>query len=245
MKMLFRAAVAVLGLGLAAGSCLPVLAQSDDVNTQHMTAHQQVAVAPHTGPAMERMDAPETNAQEEAYRHSASVQWIAKHLGVSTEAAAEIFEDINSGILIFFIVYFLVKKLPGVFRKRSKELASELTEAHNATADANRRLEAIEARLAHLDTEIEAFRAQSEREAVADEQRMHRAIEEERQRIVASAEQEIDAASAAAQRELKRFAADLAVQQARSSLRLTADMDRALIAEFGQSLGHERNGGGH
>ena len=100
----------------------------------------------------------------------------------------------------------------------------------------------MEARLLRLDSEIETFRHQVEQEAVEDEKRIHATLESERERIVASAEQEIAAAQSAAQRELKKFAADLAIDNAMRRIQLSSDTDRALVREFGKSL--NKNSGG-
>src|SRR6202012_4827012 len=127
---------------------------------------------------------------------------------VSTETAAQIFEDINSGALLGTILIVLWKVVPKLFRSRSETLQRDLVGARIATEEANRRLAEVETRLQRLDSEIDAIRQQVEREAVQDEKRIHAAMESERERIVASAEQEIAAAQAAAQRDLKKFAAD-------------------------------------
>jgi F-type H+-transporting ATPase subunit b len=114
-------------------------------------------------------------------------------------------------------------------------------EARIATSQANERLSAVEERLSKLGIEIDAIREQSERESVQDEKRIQESLEIERQRIVASAGQEIDAAGAAARRELKKFAAELAVDQARRGIHLSVDQDRAMIHDFAKDLKRERN----
>jgi len=190
----------------------------------------------------EHMDEPESNAELEQYRHSGVVIGIAHLLHVKTETAAEIFEDLNSGFLLFAIGWVLWKMLPKMFRKRSETLQEELVGARLATEDANRRLAEVEARLLRLDSEIDAVRGQVELEAAEDEKRIHAALETERERIVASAETEIAAAQAAAQRDLKRFAADLAIDNAMRKVQLSDDTDRALIREFGKSLNKKTGG---
>ncbi|MGA7350444.1 MAG: ATPase, partial [Acidobacteriaceae bacterium] len=74
------------------------------------------------------------------------------------------------------------------------------------------------------------------------EQRIHAALETERERIVASAEQEIGAVQAAAQRDLKKFAANLAIDNAMRRIQLSTDTDRALVREFGKSLNKDSGG---
>lgn len=194
------------------------------------------------GSGGEHMDEPETNSEIEQYRHSSVVKAIAHATGLKTETAAQIFEDFNSGVLILAIVWALWKFLPKIFRNRSEGLQKELISARLATEDANRRLAEVEARLLRLDSEIDAFRHQVESESAGDEQRMRAALEAERERIVASAGQEIAAAQAAAQRELKKFAADLAIDNAMRGIQLSSDTDRALVREFGKSLGKDSGG---
>jgi len=190
----------------------------------------------------DHMDEPETNSEVEQYRHSSVVSSIARIAHVKTETAAQIFEDFNSGVLIIAIAVFLWKIVPKMLRKRSETLEKELIQARLATDDANRRLAEVEARLLRLDSEIDAIRQQVEQEAVGDEQRIHAALETERERIIASAEQEIGAAQAAAQRDLKKFAANLAIDNAMRRIQLSTDTDRALVREFGKSLNKDSGG---
>lgn len=185
----------------------------------------------------EHMDEGASQNSIEQYTHSAVVQSIARHLHVSTDVAANLFEDFNSGVVILFIVWLLWKALPKMFRDRTERLAKELIEARRATEEANKLLAEVEARLMRLDTEIDAMRLQVEHEAAEEEKRIHAALESERERIIASAEQEIGAAQAGAQRELKKLAADLAIDHAMRRIQLSADTDRALVKEFGQKLG--------
>jgi F-type H+-transporting ATPase subunit b len=185
--------------------------------------------------------APEQKHEAEAdsndqFRHADNVQSIAKMFGLSTEATAQIFEWVNSGILIFVIVFFLGKTIPKALRNRTATIQKKLVEARQETETANERLTAVEAKLAKLGEEIEAVRQQSERDLVEDEKRIKQALEDERQRIVKSAEQEIESAGASAKRDLKRFAAELAVGNAAKRIELSADSDKALIERFGHDL---------
>lgn len=152
------------------------------------------------------------------------------------EITARTFEWLNTVIILFAIVLPIARIMPKVLRKRSQNLRQNLEHAQKATADANARLSAVEAKLSRLDEEIAKIRAQVEEEIKQDEVRIKASIEEESARIVASAEQEIAAAAAHAQRGLKAFAADLAIDQAARQLILTPQTDRELIAEFVPSI---------
>jgi F-type H+-transporting ATPase subunit b len=180
----------------------------------------------------------------DVYRHSAPVRWTAKHLHVSVETAAKIFEDLNSGVVIAAIVIFLVRKLPVAFRQRREAIQTALVDARSATEQANERLTVVEERLSRLDSEIEAIRQQAERDGVQDEVRIKQSLEDERKRIVESAEHEIESAGVAAQRRLKQFAAELAIERATRDLRLTPEADRLLVSNFGKQLGSDLGKGG-
>ena len=188
----------------------------------------------------EHMDADQGDSQ---YTHSAAVQGIARHLHVSTDVAAGIFEGFNSGVIVLGIAFLLWKALPKLFQGRSERLAKSLEEARRATEEANRVLAEVEARLARLDTEVEGMRAAMERDAAEEEKRILATMEAEKQRIIASAEQEIAATQAGAQRDLKKFAADLAIDNAMRRIQLSAETDRALVKEFGEGMGGGRSGG--
>lgn len=170
------------------------------------------------------------------YRHTALVAASAKALHLDVETMARIYEIINFAIIVLAIVIPLAKLMPRVMRKRSQTLLHSLETAKKATGDANTRLSVIEAKMAGLDQEIAAIRAQVEKESLDDQARIQASLREESERIVASAEQEISVAAAQARRGLRHFAADLAIDQAARQLVLTPETDRALIAEFSAEL---------
>lgn len=184
----------------------------------------------------EKVDAPETNAELEAFRHSPAVQSLARHAGMSTESMARLLEDLNSAVLIGAILWLIFKYVPPMFRKRSETLQKQLFDARSATAEANARLAVVEERLSKLGIEIEAIRAQTERDSANDEKRILESLEAEKQRLMASLEQEIEAAGATARRDLKKYAANLAIERAMAQIHLTPDDDRALIRSFSQDL---------
>ena len=160
------------------------------------------------------------------------VKWTARTFHLSVETTANLFEFLNFGIVVLLISVPLAKVLPKVLHTRGEKVRNDIAEARKATAQANLRLGAIEAKLAGLDGEIAKIRAQVEEESNQDEARIKSALAEESTRIVAAAEQEIEASAAQARRALRHFAADLAIDQAAKQLTFTAETDRALIAEF-------------
>ncbi len=160
------------------------------------------------------------------------VKWTARTLNLPIEKTAAIYEVINFLVLALAIGIPLFRWMPGFLRNRAEKVRSDIESARKMTEDAHARLSAVEARLASLGAEIEKFRAEVETESAGDEARIKATLEEEKGRIVASAEQEIGVAAAQARRGLRNFAADLAINQAAKKLVLSAETDRALIAEF-------------
>jgi len=170
--------------------------------------------------------------QEQELLHAPVVQKLARRLGLPLNLTVTLLLAINFGIIFFAIAIPLGRLMPKVLRKRKQTLSQDLKTAREATADAQARLSAIEAKLAGLGAEMEKFRAQIEQESLEDEKRIKASLGEESARIVAAAEQEIDVAAAQVRRALRDFAADLAIDQATQQLKLTPETDRALIAEF-------------
>jgi F-type H+-transporting ATPase subunit b len=182
--------------------------------------------------------------QSEALKHSKMVQKFGAMMGMSTDAAATTFEVLNFAVLALAIGWFLVKTLPKTFRDRTSTIQKELVDARTATEEASARLSGVEARLAKLDGQIADMKAQAEKDAVAEEQRMRAAVAEEKVRILAAADQEIASASLTAQRTLQKYAAELAIEQAAKKLVVSAETDRLLVQQFAKRLvGDDSTGG--
>jgi len=182
--------------------------------------------------------------QGEALKHSAMVQKLGTMMGVSTDAAATTFEVLNFAVLALAIGWFLAKTLPATFRSRTSSIQKELVDARTATEEASIRLSGVEDRLAKLDGQIAEMRAQAEKDAILEEQRLRAAVAEEKVRILAAADQEIASASLTAQRTLQKYAAELAIEQAAKKLVVSAETDRLLVQQFARRLvGDDSTGG--
>jgi F-type H+-transporting ATPase subunit b len=181
--------------------------------------------------------------EDDKYRKSAMVTKIGGMLGMKPDAAASTFEVLNFAVLAVLVGWFLAKSLPKAFRDRSSAIQKQLVDARVATEEANARMGGIEDRLAHLDEQIAALRAQSEKDSAADEARIKASLEEERAKILASADQEIAAATLHAQRQLQQYAAELAIEQAAKKLTISAETDRLLVRDFARRLGDGVKGG--
>lgn len=192
------------------------------------------------GQSTPESQSPEKNKQEEdendAYRHSATVQALGAKVGLNAEQAATAFTITNFVFLALGVGWVLLKTLPKTFRDRNGAIQKHLVDARTATEEASARLSSVEGRLAKLDGQIAALRAQAEKDAAQDEQRIKNAVEDEKQKILAAAEQEIAAVTVQARRQIQQYAAEMAIDQAAKKLVVTAETDRLLVQNFARRL---------
>lgn len=180
------------------------------------------------------------NAQ---FKHSPSVELLAKLTGLRPESAYWVAVVANFAIVIAVVAWFSKNKLPTIFRARTSSIQKALEEARHASEEARRRLTDIESRLARLDEEISHMRETMEKEAVAEETRIRAAADEEVRRIVESAEQEIAVVARSARRELTEYAADLAVSLATKQIQIDGSTDQMLVRRFLQQLANDGRSG--
>jgi F-type H+-transporting ATPase subunit b len=183
----------------------------------------------------------EEGDRTEALRHSSSVRWIARKTGLSVDQAYWLCFLLNFAIIFVALAWPMWKRLPGMFKGRTRAIQSGIEEARKTSEEARRRLTEVEGRLSRLDVEITEMRREAEQNAAIEEKRIVAETEEERRRIVTSAEQEIALAAANARRELKSYAAGLAVDLAEKKIHVGKDTDEALVREFTAHLGKDGN----
>jgi F-type H+-transporting ATPase subunit b len=196
------------------------------------------------GPAQELVHETREAAGEEKdetaeFKHSASVQGIARLTGLSVNHAFLLSDILNFAVITFVIVWAGRKYLPGIFSARTAGIQKAMQEAQKASEEARRRLAEIESRLMKLDVEIGMMRDSAEEDAEAEEARIQAAADEDAGKMVESAKQEIAAAAKNARRELTAYAADLAVALAQKQIRVDASTDERLVRNFAGELGSE------
>jgi len=178
-------------------------------------------------------------AMELKAEHSPVVSWIGRVIKIGPEGAYVLSLIINFAILVAFFWILLKGKIPQMFRERTAAIKKGIQEAQAASADASRRLKAVEERLAKLDTEVAEIRASAEREAADEEGRIRQAAEDDKRKVVEAVETEITAIARNARRELKGYAAALAVDLASRKIRVDEHTDQALVREFVDQLGKD------
>ena len=169
--------------------------------------------------------------------HQAEV-W-GRRFGIGRDTSYLISVLLNFAVLVLFFYLLLKSSLPQIFRERRNAIQTAIREARAASAEATERLKAVEARLAKLDGEVSGIRAEAEKQAAAEEQRIHAAAEEDKNRVVESAKAEIDAIARNARRELKSYASSLAVDIAAKRIHVDEHSDQALVREFVDQLGKD------
>jgi F-type H+-transporting ATPase subunit b len=234
-----RAGLLMLLAASLAASVLPLRAQE-----QPAPAKQQQSEDSTKRPGFGRQLAHETReaAGEEKddkaeFKQSASVQFIARHTGLSTSNAYLISVLLNFAVIAGIIFWAARKYLPGAFSARTASIQKAMQEAQKASEEARRKLAEIESRLMKLDVEIGTMRDAAEKEAAAEEARIRTAAQEDARKMVESAQQEIATAAKSARRELTAYAADLAVGLAQKQIRIDAATDQALVRNFAGELG--------
>ena len=231
-----------LALSLGLALLLPArttFAQAADA-PQHRTSPGGDEASPASQPPVQAQREEDEN---DVYRHSATVRYLARKFGLTPEQAATSFEFLNFFVLAGLVIWLLARVLPKAFRTRSSGIQRQLLDARAATEQASARLNNVEDRLERLDGQIASMRDQFEKDAVAEETRMRASVEAEKGNILAAAEQEIQSATAEARRQLQQYAAELAIEQAARKLVVSAETDRLLIQNFARRLGSTGNEG--
>jgi F-type H+-transporting ATPase subunit b len=180
----------------------------------------------------------------EEFKHSPSVQFVARLTGLNLKQSYWLCFIINFAVIAAVIIWAARKFLPGMFRDRTAAIQKALQEAQKASNEARQKLAEIESRLRKLDEEIGAIRDAAQKEGAAEEARIQAAAQEDARKIVASAEQEIVAAAKSARRQLTAHAADLAVGLAQKQIHVDSATDQALVRNFASQLGSAKENPG-
>ena len=150
----------------------------------------------------------------------------------------QIWKWANFVVLAGGLGYLIGKNGGPFFAARSVKIRKDMIDAGDVRNDAEARAAEVDRRLANLEAEIAALRAESGKEEEAEAGRFGRHTAAEIAKTQAHAEQEIAAAGKAARMELKRYCADLAVGLAEQKIRarMTPDTQDAMVRGFVRDL---------
>jgi F-type H+-transporting ATPase subunit b len=177
---------------------------------------------------------------------AAACTW-AQHEPAKGEKAAEhgeveevspLWAWLNFALLAGGLTWIFRKNALPYFAARAVGIRKGMLEADDERAQAERRIAAVEARLAHLQADVQALRSEAMAEEKAEHERARRDTAAELEKIRRHAGQEIDAAAKTARMELKRHSAALAMELAQQKVRarMNAATQDALFRGFVQKL---------
>jgi len=142
-----------------------------------------------------------------------------KEAAASGEGHLKIWEWANFLLFAGGLGYLIGKHAGPLLTARAAGIRKDLVDSERTIKDAEARAAEVERRLANLDVEIAALRAESRKEAAAEVERFAQHTAAEISKIGAIGEQEIRTAEKAARLELRRYAAQLAVELAEQKVR--------------------------
>ena len=176
-------------------------------------------------------DAP-VQAEAEKAEHAAGRPGEGEHSGLVAWKWA------NFAVLAIGIGWAVKKNAGPFFAARTLKIRKNMLEADELRKQAEARVAEVDRRLANLEGEIAALRAESAREAEAETERLSRWTATEVAKLQAHAEAEIASAGKAARMELKRYSGELAIALAEQKIRarMTPETQDSLVAGFMRHL---------
>jgi F-type H+-transporting ATPase subunit b len=150
----------------------------------------------------------------------------------------ELWKWANFVVLAGALGYLVSKNAGPFFAARSRQIRKDMIEADDLRKQAEARAAEVDRRLANLDAEIAALRAESQRETQSESERLSKYAVAEIAKLQAHAQQEIVSAGKAARLDLKRYSAHLAVTLAEQKIRarMGATTQDTLIQNFVRKL---------
>ena len=181
-----------------------------------------------------------TFAAEEA-QHGAS---SGEHGGGHAESPlAVVWKWGNFLILFGGLGWYLRQPLREFMETRSRSIEEGLASGRLARESALKQMTEIESRMARLDDEVRALRAQAVKEAEEERARILESAKIEAQKILEMAQREIEGLKKSARLELKAHVADLAVKLAEERLQKSvgSEENKRLVVRFIDSLETAKN----
>src|ERR1044072_460736 len=146
---------------------------------------------------------------------------------------------LNLLLFVGLMYFFLRRPLGDAFRARREGIRRDFWRAEEGRKAAVAKLKEVEGRLGRLNAEVEAIRAQTQREAAEERERIEHATEEEIRKIREQARREIESAAKAARAELRAYTAEQSVKLAEELIRkeIRPEDDAHLLSEYVEELG--------
>ena len=161
-----------------------------------------------------------------------------REAAASAEGHLKIWEWLNFLLFAAGMVYLIRKHAGPYYAARAAGIRQDLEQSERTAKDAEARAAEVDRRLASLEADIAALRAESQKESAAEVERYAQQTASEIAKIGANGEQEIRTAQKAARLDLQRYAAQLAVELAeqRVRARMDAATEDRLVGGFVRDL---------
>jgi F0F1-type ATP synthase membrane subunit b/b' len=160
------------------------------------------------------------------------------HAAADEEGGLEIWKWANFLVLTGGLGYLIGKNAGPFFAARSAAIRKDMEESLHQRGEAEAKAAEVDRRLAALESDIAALRAESQRELAIGAERVGRQTAGQLAKIQAQAEQDIASAGKYARADLKRYAAYLAIGLAEQKVRarMTGGAQDALVESFVRDL---------
>ena len=164
-----------------------------------------------------------------------------EHPGIDPKTLA--LQLLNFGLLLFILIWFGGRKLSASLRSRHDQLKADIQGAAERRAAAEQRFREQDSRLADLERELTALRAEIQRAAEGEQARLLEGAQDKAKRIQEETRFQLDQQVREAEQRLRAEVASTAVKVADELLRrsVSPEDERRLAQDF--SAGAERPGG--
>lgn len=152
----------------------------------------------------------------------------------------DLWRVINLLVFVAILVYILRNKI-GIGKlldNRAASIRQQLEQATHGRQEAERRLAEVEARLKELDSEVADIKAEADRDAEREADRLREAAAADAEKVRQMAQREIEGAMKAARTELRAFVADKSVELAETIIRreITSADNSRMLSKYAEDL---------
>ena len=130
----------------------------------------------------------------------------------------EAWKFLNLAIFVGVMTYILRRPISDALAGRRDAIKQELLDAEAKRARAMEQASEAEAKLEHLDTDIQSVREHAQKEAESERERLAAATAREFEKLKQQAQREMDTADKVARKQLRQFFAMKSIDIARQSI---------------------------
>lgn len=155
-----------------------------------------------------------------------------------SQGMAALAKLVNLAVFLGLLFWLVRKPAQDFFAKRLAEVRATLQQAAKEKEVASAKMAELDSRLNKLDSDIAEIKAQAQREALAERERLEAEARRDMEKIRQSAQREVESAKQIAMTELREYAATKAVDLAEQMIRkeLKPEDDAKLLQRMGEEM---------